>query len=106
LEDTARRDQTGIPTDLQFATKPELGVQLLSAQLAAGTRLDWCAADEVYGRDPALRELCEQHQIGYVLGVPISFPITCRPGARPAPTRPGSCSNRACVEHRLGRRRL
>jgi SRSO17 transposase len=55
LADTAGRNAMGIPADLQFATKPELGVQLLSTQLAAGVRLGWCAADEVYGRDPQLR---------------------------------------------------
>jgi SRSO17 transposase len=82
LTDTAGRDAMGIPTDLTFATKPELGVQLLSAQLAADVRLDWCAADEVYGRDPQLREFCHQHQIGYVLGVPVNFPITLPSGRK------------------------
>jgi SRSO17 transposase len=82
LSDPARRDQMGIPADLQFATKPELGVQQLAAALAAGIRLDYCAADEVYGRDPRLREFCEQHQIGYVLEVPVSFPLTLPSGRK------------------------
>lgn len=75
ITDPRRRDAMGIPADLQFATKPELGVQLLAEQLSAGVELPWCAADEVYGRDPALREYCQKHGIGYVLGVPCSFPI-------------------------------
>jgi SRSO17 transposase len=82
IADTRRREEMGIPADLTFATKPELGVQLLSAQLEAGVELPWCAADEVYGRDPGLREFCQQHGIGYVLGVPCSFPVRLPSGRK------------------------
>jgi SRSO17 transposase len=36
----------------------------------------WCTADAVYGRDRKLRSFCQQHGIGYTLGVPCSFQVT------------------------------
>jgi SRSO17 transposase len=62
----------GIPAGLRFATKPELGRQLL----AECVPVPWCAADAVYGRDRKLRRYCERHGIGYVLGVACSFQVT------------------------------
>jgi len=47
-----------------------------SRMLDAGTGVPWLAADEVYGQDPVLRDLCEERGVGYVLGVACSFPLT------------------------------
>jgi SRSO17 transposase len=65
----------GIDPDHEFATKPQLGADLLTDALDAGVRVDWCTADAVYGRDRGLREECEKRRIGYSLGVPCSFRI-------------------------------
>jgi len=50
----------GIPAELTFKTKPELGAELLADCLDAGMPISWCAGDAVYGRDRGLREACEQ----------------------------------------------
>ncbi|MGH3997353.1 MAG: transposase [Pseudonocardiaceae bacterium] len=42
----------------------------------------WVTADEVYGRDPAVRAFCEDRGVGYVLGVPCSFTLTLTSGRR------------------------
>ena len=82
LTDPAIRDMMGIPGDLQPATKPQLGAQLLAETLDAGIEIPWAAPDEVYGQDPGLRELCEERGVGYVFGVACSFRVTLSSGAK------------------------
>ncbi|HJT90595.1 MAG TPA: IS701 family transposase [Mycobacterium sp.] len=81
-DDPATRQRMGIPDDLEFRTKPQLGADLLVNAVEAGVRVDWCTGDAVYGRDRALREACEKRGIGYSLGVPCSFRIRLPSGLR------------------------
>jgi len=53
--DPARRAATGIPDDVQFATKPALAAAMIAAAVDAGVPAAWVAGDEVYGADPGLR---------------------------------------------------
>jgi SRSO17 transposase len=47
-----RRQQCGVPTDLVFQTKPELGLAMVKALHGAGTlRFGWLTCDEAFGRD-------------------------------------------------------
>ena len=48
--DPQRRKKAGIPEKLAFATKPELAIAQAKRLIAAGLRVTWAAADEVYGR--------------------------------------------------------
>ncbi len=82
LTDPATCDLMGIPGDLQPATKPQLGAQMLAEALDAGIEVPWAAADEVYGQDPELRKLCEERGVGYVFGVACSFCLTLPSGER------------------------
>jgi SRSO17 transposase len=36
----------------------------------------WLTSDEVYGQNPPLRSWCEDHDMGYVLGIPRSLTVT------------------------------
>lgn len=76
LDDAERRTGMGIDPGHEFKTKPQLGMDLLTDALAAGVPIGWCTADAVYGRDRHLRECCEQHGVGYSLGVPCTFRVT------------------------------
>lgn len=67
--DAARRAVAGIPDDLGFATKPQLGLAMLERALAAGVPFAWVVGDSVYGADHRLRRCLEAHQRGYVLAV-------------------------------------
>ena len=51
----ARRRAAGIPDELPFATKPQLAINQLDRQVAAGSPARWVAFDEVYGRSEPLR---------------------------------------------------
>jgi len=59
---TGRRKACGVPTELTYQTKPDLGLDLLRAALKRNEQLteplpfQWVAADELYGDAPAFRD--------------------------------------------------
>ena len=61
-EHTDRRKACGVPTDLTYQTKPEIGLELLRAALKRNGQIEepllfqWVAADELYGDSPAFRD--------------------------------------------------
>jgi SRSO17 transposase len=67
--DAARREEAGIPAEVAFATKPELGRRMLTRAWAAGVRSRWVTADEVYGNDSKFRRFLEGNGQPYVLAV-------------------------------------
>ena len=68
-EDLERRREAGIPAEVPFATKPEIGRQMLERALDGGTPATWVVADEIYGGDYRLRACVEDRRCRYVLGV-------------------------------------
>jgi SRSO17 transposase len=67
--DSVRRGVAGVPTETAFATKPQLGRQMLARAFAAGVPCRWVSGDSVYGADYALRRCIERSGRGYVLAV-------------------------------------
>jgi SRSO17 transposase len=80
--DPDRRAAAGVPEHVEFATKPQLAVEILAELRSQGQLPDWLTGDEVYGQNPTLRSWCEDHDLGYVLGVPCSFTVTLGCGTR------------------------
>ncbi|MBA3488036.1 MAG: IS701 family transposase, partial [Longispora sp.] len=109
--DTDRRRSAGVPADIAFATKPELGRQILADLHTEGTLPPWVTGDEVYGRDPHLRSWLETHDTGYVLGVSKSMRITLAAGtimradATLKMLEPSSWTIASCGEGSKGQRR-
>ena len=58
-EDRERCTAAGIPDEMGFATKPQLGVAMLERAHTAGVLIGWVSADEVYGQNP-----CGVPQVG------------------------------------------
>ena len=81
-QDTARRQRAHVPADVEFATKTQLGTQMVTAAISARIPFAWVAGDEVYGRSSKLREACQKDGKGYVLAVPVNFTITLACGRR------------------------
>jgi SRSO17 transposase len=75
--DPDRRAQARVPEEVAFATKPELGRQILADLHAEGRQPPWVTGDEVYGAHPGLRAWLEKPEVGagYVLGISKSTPI-------------------------------
>jgi SRSO17 transposase len=68
-QDAERLIGAGVPAEVEFATKPALAQQMLTAALDAGVPAAWVAGDEVYGADPTLRKALCGRGVGYVLAV-------------------------------------
>jgi SRSO17 transposase len=85
--DPERRAEAGVPDEVEFRTKPELGWALLERALANGLAARWVVGDTVYGNDPALRaKLDALAPAGrYVLAVAATTPTWTRPPAAPEP---------------------
>jgi SRSO17 transposase len=69
-EDRSRCRAAGIDDDVEFATKPEQAITMLTRALDAGVPAAWFTADEVYGQHPGLRRFCQLRGLSYVLAVP------------------------------------
>jgi SRSO17 transposase len=75
------RRPPAVPEELEFATKPELGRQILADLHAEGLLPPWVTGDEVYGRDPNLRARLETPEVstGYVLAISASTRVALNP---------------------------
>ncbi len=69
IHDAERRGAAGVPEDVAFRTKPQLGKRMLERALDAGVPTRWITADEMYGGDFGLRSCLEERYQRYVLGV-------------------------------------
>ena len=80
----ARRDRARVPARTRFATKPVLAAAMVTAAARAGVPFCWVAGDEVYGRSGRLRQACEKAGKGFVLAVPVNFPVRLPSGRKAA----------------------
>jgi SRSO17 transposase len=78
-DDPERCQAAGLPDDLEFATKPELALDIVKRTVAAGARPPFVAADEVYGNAGDFRIGLEDLGLGYVLAVSCSTTIDVGP---------------------------
>jgi SRSO17 transposase len=109
--DRQRRADAGVPAERGFLTKPQLGVAMLERALAdPALRFRWLVTDSGYGRDPALRDVCHQRRIPYVMAVPVDLPLVgvrgeaLRPDDLLAATGPRDWQRRSCGEGAKGAR--
>ena len=64
------REQVGVPPARQFATKPQLGLQMIGRVQAHRLPFDLVACDDLYGRNQTFREALEKGGIHYAAEVP------------------------------------
>ena len=64
-----RRAAAGVPTDVRFATKPQLAKALVLRALDSGLPVAWVTGDEVYGGDYHLRLALEERGQPYAVTV-------------------------------------
>ena len=69
IEDAGRRKATGVPDDVEFATKPKIGIAMIAAALDAGVPCAWVLGDSGYGSDKTLRVMLENRDKPYVLSI-------------------------------------
>lgn len=75
--DEARREEAGVPKQVQFATKPQLAIRMMERALegAISVPCKWVTADEVYGGDRRLRIWLEGQEQPFVLAVTSAEPL-------------------------------
>jgi SRSO17 transposase len=73
--DADRREEAGVPEEVEFATKLVLARRMIDRAVAAGVAAKWVTADTVYGSDYHFRIAIEKHSLGYVVGVRADFAL-------------------------------
>ena len=100
--DEERRELTGVPDEVMFATKPQLADALLARAHDRGIRTAFVAGDEVYG-GAELRRGIRTRGSGYVMAVRSSYMVTLPSGRRmPAKTAAGLVKPGAWQRMRTG----
>lgn len=77
--DPDRRRKAGVPKGIEYRTKPELALEMVSRALDAGVPAAWVVGDEVYGSDGKLRGSLEERGQAYVLAVRSNEAVTTWP---------------------------
>jgi SRSO17 transposase len=73
-DDRARCRAAGVPEEVGFQTKPQLGQAMLERALAAGVPFGWVTGDAVSGGDRRLRVWLAEHAIRHVMAVKCTEP--------------------------------
>lgn len=81
-DDRSRCAAAGVPDEVGFATKPELGLAMLERALAAGVLSGWVTADEAYGQNPTFRRWLADRAVPFVLATRSDDLLTCPDGRR------------------------
>jgi SRSO17 transposase len=85
-QDPERRQKTGVPADIEFATKNEIALQQLETLLAEGAPKYCVLADAGYGVDQAFRQRLTELGLPYVVGIKSSV-VVWPPGIEPLPPK-------------------
>jgi SRSO17 transposase len=81
-DDRQRCAAAGIPAGVEFTTKPQLALDMITDAVAAGMPASWVAADELYGDNGAFRAGVAALGLGYVLAVSCDHRIPAFPGGK------------------------
>ena len=65
-----RREDLGLPAERTFATKPELGWQMIQRARAHGLPFDQVACDDLYGKSREFRATLEAAHLAYAADIP------------------------------------
>ena len=68
-KDSERREEAGIPSELEFKTKPAMALEMIKEATKAGVPYQWATADCAYGDSRDIREWLEENKKNYVMAV-------------------------------------
>src|SRR5215468_8688317 len=86
--DRKRREETGVPKEVVFQTKPQIALEQIRKAVEEGVPVAPVLADAAYGDDTKFREGLSELKLPYTVGV--RGPTTVwPPGKAPLPARPG-----------------
>lgn len=82
-----RRTRVGLPAERQFATKVQLGLEMIRRARTQGLPFDFVACDDLYGRSRAFRAALAAEQIPYAAEVPADTQVYLQPPTVGLPRR-------------------
>ena len=89
-EDPERCRRAGVPADVTYQSKADLGVAMLRQAQAAGHLPGrWVTGDEAFGQVPTLRDALDADGWWYVLEVPASMRVFAQPAQAVVPAGTG-----------------
>jgi SRSO17 transposase len=68
-QDRQRREEAGVPKNVVFRTKPELGLEMIRTAVSEGIPFQWVGGDTVYGDSPVFVQGVRELGKWYVLDV-------------------------------------
>ena len=81
-EDRDRCAAAGVPAEVGFATKPQLGIGMLARAHAAGVLHGWVTADEAFGQNRTFRSWLAAREVPFVLATRSDDTLTGPDGRR------------------------
>ncbi|KXB07493.1 hypothetical protein AKJ52_00080 [candidate division MSBL1 archaeon SCGC-AAA382C18] len=75
IEDEERREEAGVPEDVEFKTKPELALDMILEAKENGVSFGWVNADTAFGDSGDFRRGLDEEDITYVVEVPCNTNI-------------------------------
>jgi SRSO17 transposase len=85
--DAERREQTEVPEEIEFQTKPDIALDQIRAAVAANLDRGVVLADAAYGMNTDFRDGLTALGLQYVVGVQSSMTVW-EPGQQPLPASP------------------
>lgn len=93
--DLPRRDEAGVPENIVFRTKPELGLEMIRNAVSEGIPFQWVGGDSVYGDSPVFVQGVRALGKWYVLDVSSEAHVWVR---EPALGKPEAGGGRAAAK--------
>jgi SRSO17 transposase len=101
VQDMPRREKAGVPSELGFATEPDIALSQIEALIGQGAPRHCVLADAGYGTETAFRERLSELKLPYVVGVTSQVTVW-PPGHEPLPPEPYSGRGNVPTRLRLG----
>jgi SRSO17 transposase len=101
-QDSERREQAGVPEEIQFQTKPEIALEQIRRAMEQKVSVGVVLADAGYGNGTPFRAALTQLGMQYVVGIESSTSVW-EPGQQPLPAPPRK-PGRGAPTKRLQRR--
>jgi SRSO17 transposase len=86
-KDSKRRNQTGVPKEIPFQTKPQIALEQIRLAVQADVPRGVVLADAGYGLDTQFRTAISELELEYVMGVQSSMTVW-EPDREPLPAKP------------------
>ena len=100
--DPVRREQCGVPPEITFKMKAELGLEMLLAAKERGVPFAWVGMDDFYGQQPWLLDRLDREGFIYIADVPGDTRVWLERPEVGVPTRKGERGRHPTRERVIG----